>query len=144
MIEKALDGLCFAKRADHYRRFASEAVEKAEASTIPAERAEYFAIASKWHAFAVEAEGLSGPGPSQSRIKGASMEPRATPYNGVQPTNFCVDFFKYDQHLCAVEYATSLAAAHKEAIAGLARLGADRATISDKGDGGKTLLVICG
>lgn len=62
MIEKALDGLCFAERADHYRRFASEAVQKAEASTAPAERAEYFAIASKWHGFAVDAEGIGGLG----------------------------------------------------------------------------------
>jgi hypothetical protein len=53
-----------------------------------------------------------------------------------------VDFYKFDQHIGAVDFDGLLGEAEKQAVAGLARLRADRAKISDRAPGGKTVMVI--
>jgi len=60
----SLEGLSPSQRAVRYREFANEALSKARETADPDSRAEYFSMASSWHAMAAEIERAAGLPPA--------------------------------------------------------------------------------
>ena len=58
-VGQALDSLPPKQRAERYRQFASDVMQKAQAAQHPDQKTEYLAMASGWHAMAVESELLA-------------------------------------------------------------------------------------
>ena len=50
------------ERAERYRQFATDLLQKAQQSVDPDQKAEYFAMASGWHTIAVESERAASAG----------------------------------------------------------------------------------
>jgi len=66
-----------AQRAERYRQFANEAMEKSQEAKTPDIRAGFLAVAARWHAMALEAEraiasGLPG---QEDPLAGGEAEP---------------------------------------------------------------------
>ena len=59
-LGQSLGSLPAAQRAERYRQFANDALRKAQESTDSERRAEYFSMASSWHAMATEMERTAG------------------------------------------------------------------------------------
>ena len=66
LVDQALEKLPPEQRAQRYRQFAKDALRKAQKTADPDRRAEYFSMASSWHAIASEMERLA-QAPSRSR-----------------------------------------------------------------------------
>ncbi len=58
-VDQALEKLPPEQRAQRYRKFAKDALRKAQKTSDPGRRAEYFSMASSWHAIASEMERLA-------------------------------------------------------------------------------------
>ena len=66
-MEQSIENLPPEQRAQRYRKLAKDALRKAQKASDPDRQAEYFSMASSWHAMASEMERLASGSASSRR-----------------------------------------------------------------------------